>query len=156
MAYTISKKSPDMNYLIDEFESPVEPEYDFPSPPKSKPKTVKPKYVSSIDTNYINVIAKKLGLNQLSVDQIKQLEKYVDEQRLLNNIEDVVALDFLLKTVKNTKTLTASITESKIKIRNLTSRMRRGKGTKRRRKRNKKTMKGKKKPKKKTYRRKRR
>ena len=41
MSYSISKKSksPDMNYLIDEFESPVE--YDFPSPPKSKPKSVK-------------------------------------------------------------------------------------------------------------------
>lgn len=156
MSYSISKKSksPDMNYLIDEFESPVE--YDFPSPPKSKPKSVKKKYVSTIDTNYINVIAKKLGQGQLSLDQIKQLEKYVDEQRLLNNIDDVVALDFLLKNIKNTKTLTASIIESKIQLRNLTSKMRRGKGTKRRRrKRNKKTMKGKKKPRKKTYKRKR-
>ena len=40
MTYSISKKSksPDMDYLIDEFESPVE--YNFPSPPKSKPKSV--------------------------------------------------------------------------------------------------------------------
>ena len=41
MVYSISKKSkyPDMNDLIDEFESPVE--YNFPSPPKTKPKIVK-------------------------------------------------------------------------------------------------------------------
>ena len=156
MAYSISKKSksPDMNDLIDEFESPVE--YNFPSPPKSKLKSVKKKYVSTIDTNYINVIAKKLGLNQLSLDQIKQLEKYVDEQRLLNNIEYSVALDFLLKNIKSTRSLTSAIIDTKIKLSNLKSKLRKGKGTKRRRKaRNKKTMKGKKKPRKKTYRRKR-
>ena len=139
-----------MDYLIDEFESPVE--YNFPSPPKSKPK-----YESTIDKYFITVIAKKLGQLQLSLDQIKQLEKYVDQQRLLNNIEDVVALDFLLKNIKNTKTLTESITESKIRLGNLTSKLRRGKGTKRiRRTRKMKTTKRKKKPKKKTYRRKRR
>jgi len=157
MTYSISKKSksPDMDYLIDEFESPVE--YNFPSPPKSKPKSVKKKYVSTIDTYYINVIAKKLGQVQLSLGQIKQLEKYVDEQRLINNIEEVVALDFLLKNIKNTKTLTESITESKIRLGNLTSKLRRGKGTKRiRRTRKMKTTKRKKKPKKKTYRIKRR
>ncbi len=149
--------SPTTEALIDEFESPIE--YNFPSPPKSKPKSVKKKYVSTIDTNYINVIAKKLGLKQLSLEQIKQLEKYVDEQRLLNNIEDGVALDFLLNNIKSTNSLTRSITESKIKLRNITSKLRKGKGkgTKRKRRtRNKKTMKGKKKPKKKTYRRKRR
>ena len=147
--------SPTTEALIDEFESPIE--YNFPSPPKSKPKSVKKKYVSTIDTNYINVIAKKLGQVQLSLDQIKQLEKYVDEQRLFNNIEHSDALDFLLKNIKNTKTLTASITESKIKLKNLKSKMRKGKGNKtRRRTRSKKTTKGKKKSKKKTYRRKRR
>ena len=145
--------SPTTEALIDEFESPIE--YNFPSPPKSKPKSVKKKYVSTIDTNYINVIAKKLGLKQLSLEQIKQLEKYVDEQRLLNNIEDGVALDFLLNNIKSTNSLTRSITESKIKLRNITSKLRKGKG-KKRRTRNKKIMKGKKKPKKKTYRRKRR
>tara|TARA_R110001592_G_scaffold113469_1_gene312573 strand:- start:1506 stop:1988 length:483 start_codon:yes stop_codon:yes gene_type:complete len=160
MAYSISKKSKSkesimMDRLIDEFESPIE--YDFPSPPKSKPKSVKKKYESTIDKYFITVIAKKLGQLQLSLDQIKQLEKYVDQQRLLNNIEDVVALDFLLKNIKNTKSLTVAIIESKIKLRNLTSKMRKGKGTKRRRiTRNKKTVKGKKKPRKKTYRRKRR
>ena len=156
MVYSISKKSksPDMNDLIDEFESPVE--YNFPSPPKSKPKKVKKKYVSTIDTNYINVIAKKLGQIQLSIDQIKQLEKYVDEQRLLNNIENVVALDFLLKNIKSTRSLTSAIIDTKIKLSNLKSKLRKGKGTKRRRRtRNKKTVKGKKKPQKKTYRRKR-
>tara|TARA_Y100001935_G_C17196130_1_gene452617 strand:- start:47 stop:502 length:456 start_codon:yes stop_codon:yes gene_type:complete len=147
--------SPTTEALIDEFESPIE--YNFPSPPKSQPKLVKKKYVSTIDTNYINIIAKKLGQVQLSLDQIKQLEKYLDEQRLFNNIEDSDALDFLLKNIKNTKTLTASITESKIKLKNLKSKMRKGKGNKtRRRTRSKKTMKGKKKSKKKTYRRKRR
>tara|TARA_Y100000361_G_C11077428_1_gene299106 strand:- start:149 stop:598 length:450 start_codon:yes stop_codon:yes gene_type:complete len=145
--------SPTTEALIDEFESPIE--YNFPSPPKSKPKSVKKKYVSTIDTNYINVIAKKLGLKQLSLEQIKQLEKYVDEQRLLNNIEDGVALDFLLNNIKSTNSLTRSITESKIKLRNITSKLRKGKG-KKRRTRNKKILKGKKKPKKKTYRRKRR
>jgi hypothetical protein len=149
MAYSISKKSKSkesimMDRLIDEFESPIE--YDFPSPPKSKPKSVKKKYESTIDKYFITVIAKKLGQLQLSLDQIKQLEKYVDQQRLLNNIEDVVALDFLLKNIKNTKSLTVAIIESKIKLRNLTSKMRKGKGTKRRRiTRNKKTVKGKKK-----------
>ena len=145
--------SPTTEALIDEFESPIE--YNFPSPPKSKPKSVKKKYVSTIDTNYINVITKKLGLIQLSLEQIKQLEKYVDEQRLLNNIEDGVALDFLLNNIKSTNSLTRSITESKIKLRNITSKLRKGKG-KKRRTRNKKILKGKKKPKKKTYRRKRR
>ena len=138
--------SPTTEALIDEFESPIE--YNFPSPPKSQPKSVKKKYVSTIDTNYINVIAKKLGLKQLSLEQIKQLEKYVDEQRLLNNIEDGVALDFLLNNIKSTNSLTRSITESKIKLRNITSKLRKGKGTKRKRRtRNKKIMKGKKKPK---------
>tara|TARA_B100000530_G_C15856665_1_gene447571 strand:+ start:360 stop:833 length:474 start_codon:yes stop_codon:yes gene_type:complete len=156
MAYSISKKtkSPDMNDLIDEFESPVE--YDFPSPPKTKPKIVKKKYASTIDINDINKIARKLGLNQLSLGEIKQLEKYVDEQRLLNNIEYSVALDFLLKNIKSTRSLTSAIIDTKIKLSNLKSKLRKGKGTKRRRKaRNKKTMKGKKKPRKKTYRRKR-
>jgi len=156
MAYTISKKSksPDMNDLIDEFESPVEPVYNFPSPPKTKPKIVKKKYVSTIDTNDIKKIAKKLGLNQLSLGEIKQLEKYTDEQRLFNNIEYSVAIDFLLKNIKSTRSLTSAIFETKIKLTNLTSKMRKGKGTRRRRTRNKKTKRGKKKPRKKTYKRK--
>lgn len=157
MAYTISKKSksPDMNDLIDEFESPVEPVYNFPSPPKTKPKIVKKKYVSTIDTNDINKIAKKLGLNQLSIGEIKQLEKYTDEQRLFNNIEYSVAIDFLLKNIKSDETLTFAIGKTRIKLANMISKLRKGKGTKRRRKtRNKKTKRGKKKPRKKTYKRK--
>ena len=154
MAYTISKdfKSPDMNDLIDEFESPIK--YNFPSPPKTKPKIVKKKYVSAIDTNYIDKndikkIAKNLGLNQLSIGEIEQLEKYVVDQKKKNNIEYGVAINYLLQNIKSNETLTFAIIKSKIQLRNDT---RIGKGTKRRRKtRNKKTIKGKKKPRKKTY-----
>ena len=146
--------------LIDEFESPVKeppvkepPVYDFPSPPKTKPR--KKKYVSTIDTNDINKIAKKLGLNQLSLDQIEQLEKYTDDQRLIN-IKDGVAIDYLLKNINDNKSLTFAIGETRIKLLNMISKLRKGKGTKRRRKtRNKKTKRGKKKPRKKTHKRKR-
>ena len=165
MAYTISKNSKSLERRMDEelrnaFDSPVK--YDFPSPPKTKPKSVKKIYVSTIDTItidtiFINKIAKKLGLNQLSRGQIKQLKKYVHDQSVLNKIEQGVALDYLLKNIKSTSSLTSAIIDTKLQLRNLISNLksnlRKGRGNKtRRRTRNKKIMK----VKKKSYRRKRR